>query len=146
MQALLLAAAAPDSDEEYLYAPETQFGGAAGEVLKAAEIPAKTRSHEEILTEVQKRGLYLTYALECPVEGSSEAGLTQELLERHLPHAIARIRRSLKPKRVVVLSSELRPFLSQITESAVGCPIFYAALEDMAAFRAALPALATQSR
>lgn len=142
MQGLLLAGAAPESDDEFLYAPETQFGRVAGEILRGVEIPATGRSHEEVLTEFQKRGLYLAYALECPVEPGPDASLTKELLERHLPHAIARIRRSLKPKRVLVLAPELQPFLSQLAESAVGCPVFYTPLGEIAVFRAALPALA----
>jgi hypothetical protein len=142
IQTLLLAGAAPESDDEFLYAPETRFGGLAGEVLAALEIPVTGRPHEEVLTEFQKRGLHLAYALECPVEGGSDAALKVELLERHLPHVIARVRRSLKPKRVLLLSPELHPFLAQIVESSVGCPVFYAPVADAASFRAALPALA----
>jgi len=142
MQALVLAAAAPESDDEFLYAPETRFDGLSGEILEGVEIPANGRPHEDILTEFQKRGLYLAYTLECPVEPSSDTTFTRELLERHLPHAIARIRRSLKPKRILVLSPELQPFLPQLVESAPGCPVFYTPLGEMAAFRAALPSLA----
>ena len=143
MQALLLAGAAPEPDDEFLYAPEAQFGRVPGEILKAVEIPANGKSQEEVLTEFQRRGLYLAYALECPVEPGSDASLTRELLERHLPHAIARIRRSLKPKRVLVVAPELRPFLPQLVESAVGCRVFYTPLGETAVFRAALPALAS---
>jgi len=142
MQALLLAAAAPETDDDFLYAPETEFAGMAGEILNAAEIPASGRPHAEILVEFQKRGLYLASVLECPVESGSDASFTHELLERHLPQALTRIRRSLKPKRVVVLSPELQAFLPQLTASAVGCPVFYAPLGEIAALRRALPALA----
>jgi hypothetical protein len=155
MQALLLGAAAPESDDEFLYAPETRYTGMAGQILAALEIPTAERSSEDLLAELQKRGLYLAYALECPVEPGSDVNLTQELLERHLLHAIARVRRSLKPKRVLVLSPELRPCLSQLTESIVGCPVFYTplaggepgkALQDneLTVFRAALQALAAR--
>ncbi len=147
MQALLLGAAAPESDVEFLYAPDTRYTGLAGQILAALEIAAAERSSEEVLTEIQKRGLYLAYALECPVEPGSDAALTGELLERHLPRVITRIRRSLKPKRVLVVSPELRSFLPQL-ESTLECPVLYTPLvdrpqsEEMAAFRAALPALA----
>lgn len=144
MQALLLGAVAPESDVEFLYSPETRFAGLAGEILAALEIPAKGRAHEEVLVEFQKRGLHLAYALECPVEPGADTSLTKELLAHHLPHVIARVRRSLRPKRVVVLSPELQGFLPQLAESAVSCPVVYAPLSEMAAFRAALPALATQ--
>ena len=156
MQALLLAVAAPESDDELLYAPESHFTGLAGQILAALSIPHEGKSAEEILTEVQRRGLYLAYALECPVERNSDASLVQELLDRHLSHALVRIRRSLKPKRVLVLSPELQLFLSQLSETALSCPVFYAPLSpsasgssphapEMAAFRDALPSLATHS-
>lgn len=142
MQALLLAATAPEADDAFLYSPETRFAGLAGEILAALEIPAKGRAHEEVLVEFQKRGLHLAYALECPVEPGADASLTKELLAHHLPHVVARVRRSLKPKRVVVLSPELQAFLPHIVESSVGCPVFYATPMNVAAFRSALPALA----
>lgn len=154
MQALLLGAAAPESDEQFLYSPESAFGSAA-KIFSALAIPTEGKSHEEVLSELQKRGLYLTYALECTVEPNSDASLTRELLERHLTHTVARIRRSLKPKRVLLLSPELQPFLTQLSESTLGGPVFYTPLATLfpaessnlsaiAAFRAALPALAAQ--
>ena len=156
MQALLLASTAPESDGEFLYSPEAGFAGLAEEILTALEIPAR-RPHEEALAEFQKRGLYLAYALECPVERDFEAGAARELLERHLPQVIARIRRSLKPKRVLVVSRELQVFLAQLTETSLGCPDFYAPLvcgesgktprnEELAAFSAALSALAAHGK
>jgi len=153
MQALLLGAEAPESDEEFLYAPQTQVTGLARRILAALSLPADGRVQEEVLAELQKRGLYLTYALECPVEARSDTpALTRELLERNLPHVIARVRRSLKPKRALLLSPQLQQFLPQL-ESTVGCPVFYTPLAggasgeplhdpQMAVFRAALPALA----
>jgi hypothetical protein len=150
VQALLLAAEAPNSDAEFLYSPETRFSGIAGSILSALELPPEGRPAEEVLAEFQKRGLIFAAALECPVE---HPAATPELLERHLPSAIARIRRSLKPKRVLLLSPEFQSFLPQLSESALGCPVFYAPLHsaplsqcrqdnEIAAFRAALPALA----
>lgn len=153
MQVLLLGASAPESDEEFLYFPQSRFHGLVGQILSALSITAEGRSAEEVLTEFQKRGLYLTYALECPVEPASDSSLMDELLDRHLPQAMARIRRSLKPKRLLVLSPELQPFLTQLTEATLGCPVFYTPLSLSAsgeapqataitAFRAALSALA----
>jgi len=141
MQALLLAGAAPQADDEFLYAPATRFAGLAGEILTALEIPAKGRAHGEVLVEFQKRGLHLAYALECPMEAGADASFSNELLERHLPQVITRIRRSLKPKRVVLVSPELQAFLPQLSESSVGCPVFYAPFADVSAFRGALSAL-----
>lgn len=153
MQALLLGASAPESDEEFLYSPESSFAALAGQILTALSIATAGKSTEEVLNDFQKRGLYLTYALECPVEPGSDPSLIRELLDRHLPHAVARIRRSLKPKRALILSPELQPFLPQLTDSALGCSVFYTPLSlpaaggtpqatEFTAVRAALSALA----
>ena len=153
IQALLLTAAAPESDEEFLYNPETHFAGLPGQLLTAVQQDREGKSFEEVLTDVRRRGLVLASALECPVEPSSDPGFLHDLLERHLPSTIARIRRSLKPKRVLVLASELQSFLPRLTESALGCPALYTPLDfsavleatqtaELAALRAALPSAA----
>jgi hypothetical protein len=148
VQALLLTATAPESDHEFLYSPKGRFAGIAGRILAALSIPTEGQPTDEVLTEVQKRGVVATQVLECPVEGPANERALQELLMRHLPSALARVRRSLKPKRVLILSSELQGFLSQFNEARVGGPVFYtpfshtqaAQTQEIAAFREALPA------
>ena len=155
IQALLLAASAPKADSEFLYSPETAFTGLAGDLLSALSVSTAGKSYEEVLADFQKRGLFLVYLLECPVAAGTRPAEAIDLLDRHLPQALARIRRSLKPKRALVLSQDLQPFLPQLSESALGCPVVYtpmAALaaavppspEEVATFLAALPALAAQ--
>ena len=155
IQALLLAAAAPEADSEFLYSPEAPFSGLAGDLLSALSISTAAKSKEEVLADFQKRGLFLAYLLECPVAPDTEPPEAVDLLDRHLPQAVARIRRSLKPKRVLVLSKDLQPFLPQLSESDLGCPVVYTPLaasspavppspDEIVAFRAALPALAAQ--
>ncbi len=155
IQALLLAASAPDPDSDFLYSPETPFTGLAGSLLFALGISTAAKSNEEVLADFQKRGLFLAYLLECPVAPSTKPTEAVDLLDRHLPQAVARIRRSLKPKRVLVISPELRPFVPQLSETALGCPVFYTFFatsqgdfashaSELATFRAALPALAAQ--
>jgi hypothetical protein len=155
IQALLLAASAPDTDSEFLYSPEAGFTGLAGDLLSALSISTAGKSNEEVLADFQKRGVFLAYLLECPVAPGTSPAETIDLLDRHLPQVVARIRRSLKPKRALVLSQDLQPFLPQLSESALGCPVVYTLLaasasavppspEEIAAFRAALPALAAQ--
>jgi hypothetical protein len=156
IQALLLTAAAPLAPAEFLYDPETRFEGVSRQVLAAVGIEREGKTFTEALTEFQKCGLVLASALECPVESpDSNRALLRDLLERHLPSAMARIRRSLKPNRVLVLSPELEIFLPQLSESSLACPVFYTPLKnatpaqgarsaDLADLRAALPALVTQ--
>jgi hypothetical protein len=155
IQALLLTASAPEADSDFLYSPESTFRGQAGALLPALGISTAGKSSEEVLAGFQKRGLVLASLLECPLEPGTDPNETQALLEHHLPQALARIRRSLKPKRVLVISQELQPLAPQLTESALGCPVFYTLFatprgdlasdgSELATFRAALPALAAQ--
>jgi hypothetical protein len=155
IQALLLAASAPESDSEFLYSPAAPFAGLAGDLLSALSISTAGKSNEEVLADFQKRGLFLAYLLECPVTPGTEPPEAVDLLDRHLPQAVARIRRSLKPKRALVLSQDLQRFLPQLSESALGCPVVYTPLassssavppspEEIATFLAALPALVAQ--
>lgn len=121
---LLLSAFAPAQTSAFLYSGATDLRGEAALLLAALQIPWEGKPPESFLNEFQKRGLFLTHILECPAEPSvlSESA-AQTLLEQHLPMAIARIRRSLKPKRVALLAPELLPFAGKLTESILGCPI-----------------------
>jgi len=155
IQALLLATSAPETDAEFLYCPDSTFTGQAAVLLSALGISTAGKSSEEVLADFQKRGLVLASLLECPVEPGTNHNEARALIEHHLPQALARIRRSLKPKRVLVVSPDLEPFLPQLSESALGCPVFRTFFatsrrdfasdaSELAAFRAALPALAAQ--
>ena len=155
IQALLLTASAPEADSDFLYSPESSFTGQAEALLTALGISTTGKSSEEVLADFQKRGLVLASLLECPIEPGTDANEARALREHHLPQALARIRRSLKPKRVLVVSAELQPLAPQLTESALGCPVFYTFFatsrgefasdaSELATFRAALPALAAQ--
>ena len=155
VQALLLAASAPEADSDFLYSPDPTFTGPAGVLLSALGISTAGKSSEEVLADFQKRGLVLASLLECPLEPNTDPNETQALVKHHLPQALARIRRSLKPKRVLVIAEELQPFAPELTESTLGCPVFYTFFatrrddlasdgSELAAFRAALPALAAQ--
>jgi hypothetical protein len=152
IQALLLTASAPEADSDFLYAPNSAFTGI---MLSALGIPAAGKSSEEVLADFQKRGLVFATLLECPIAAGTDPGEVRVLLEHHLPQSIARIRRSLKPKRILVIAPELQPLLPQLTESALGCPIFFTPLstfsgetasnsQDLSVFRAALPASTAQ--
>jgi hypothetical protein len=124
IQALLLGGVAPKLDSEFLFAPDARFQGESGNILQAAQVPTEGRLHDAILSEFQKLGLMLTYILECPLENSVEPGQTGEPLEKHLPAALARIRRSLRPKRIVLFSAELVELAPKLRHANLGCPIW----------------------
>jgi len=124
IQTLLLSAFAPALSSAFLYSGDAHLHGEAALLLVALQIPWDGKPPESILGEFQKRGLFLMHLLECPAEPSNlSASAAQSLLEQHLPLAIARIRRSLKPKRVALLSPDLLPLAGKLTESTLGCPI-----------------------
>ncbi len=99
-----------------MYAPTSQFQGEAASVLKGVQISTAGKSVENIQTEFQKLGLLLVHVLECPLDASISEGEKQALIEKQLPATIARIRRSLKPKRVVLLSAELQAHADRLRQ------------------------------
>lgn len=119
---LLLGDAAPRSDSEFLYAPEGEFQGESGSVLEAAGINSG-KSAEETLSEFQRRGFLLAHVLECPVEAAGGQEETTNLLEERLEFVAARIRRSLKPKRIALISGALDPFIPRLQSATLGCPL-----------------------
>jgi hypothetical protein len=103
---LLLGAVAPRDDGEFLYATAGRFAGEAELVLEASGVSAEGKSGDAVLSEFQRGGFFLAHVLECPLE-ESNSGRVQELIASCLPATLARIRRSLKPKRVALISEEL---------------------------------------
>lgn len=124
IQALLLGGIAPEADTAFLYSPGDDYSGEAANLLDALQISRAGKSPDAILSEFQKRGLFLTHVLECPLEPNASPSAVQQLLEKQLPATVARIRRSLRPKRVVLFSSELAPLAGKFTETALGSPVF----------------------
>ena len=118
---LLLGAVAPKSDHEFLYSPGGEFQGEAGLVLQFGGVSFSGKPTEAALAEFQRAGMLLTHVLECPLERPEKDRFAA--LEQRLTPVIARIRRSLKPKRVVLISEVLRPFLGRLDSSLIGCPI-----------------------
>ncbi len=90
----------------------------------------------------------LTHVLECPLDETVSPAQSQALLAKQLFVAITRIRRSLKPKRLLLLSAELLPLVAQFHKTTLGCHILPASgvflptstpsQTDLDAFRAAL--------
>ena len=118
---LLLSGISPREDKEFLYAPRGEFYGEARLIMEAAGIPAKNKTREVALAEFQRAGFFLTHVLECPVE--EEPMEATGLLEHQLPAALVRIRRSLKPKRLVLISSALEGWIDKIAKALTACAV-----------------------
>jgi len=62
--------------------------------------------------------------LECPLETSAVVSAScQALLAERVPQVLTRIRRSLKPKRVVLISDSLAPLAARLSSAELGCPV-----------------------
>jgi hypothetical protein len=120
--ALLLGAVAPRDDVEFLYAPEGKFAGEAQRVLQATGVSANGKSPDAVLAEFQRGGFLLAHVLECPLE-ETNSGRLRELVEDWLPATLTRIRRSLKPKRVVLISRRLAFAVASFQSANLNCAL-----------------------
>ena len=123
---LLLGAIAPQNDSEFLYSPAGAWNGEASLLLVAAGLATEGKSAEATLAEFQRGGFFLTHVLECPLE-TGETSLiqhnVQQLIADRLPTVLTRIRRSLKPKRLALISRDMQPFLSALESGELNCAI-----------------------
>jgi len=111
VQALFLGAASPVKAEDYLYSARDAFRGEGAILLQALHIEDTGRSLEA-LADFQRRGYLLAHLLECSdTLGAGEVG--REALARRIPATLTRIRRSFKPKRLLLLGRELAEFIPQ---------------------------------
>jgi hypothetical protein len=118
---LLLGAVSPQKDSEFMYSPAGAWDGEAKLLLSAAGIVWEGKSPEATLAEFQRGGFLLAHVLECPV-GEENMGM-QQLIASRLPQVLTRIRRSLKPKRLALISSSLQQFLPTLASSDLHCTI-----------------------
>jgi hypothetical protein len=121
---LLLGAAAPTNDSDFVYATDGALCGRAKPLLAAANLSQEGKSAEAALAEFQRAGFLVTYVLECGVDSYAEdPAAIQALLAARLSSLAARVRRSLKPKRLVPISQLLGPLLPDLEKLNLGCPI-----------------------
>jgi hypothetical protein len=121
---VLLGAFAPADDTAFLYAAPITGGflREGQDALTVSGISHDWKSAEATLAEFQRGGYLLIHVLECPLNaGADSPTAVQALLRSRLPALLARIRRSLRPKRVVPISSLLEPLLGSISETELKC-------------------------
>jgi hypothetical protein len=123
---LLLGAFSPRDEKDFLYAPggEFQFHGEAAFLLDALGISTAGKAAEVVHAEFQRAGFFLTHVLECPFEGDGSLQAdSRAALKARLAATATRIRRSLKPKRVMAVTEELSPVAEDILALDLGCPV-----------------------
>ena len=119
---LVLGAFSPRDEGDFLYTPGAEFRGEAALLLDALGISTAGKTGEAVLGEFQRAGFFLTHVLECPLDGDAGTGAAALLAQRLQPVA-TRIRRSLKPKRVMAITEELMPVVQDILALDLGCPV-----------------------
>jgi hypothetical protein len=119
---LFLGSASPQKQEEFLYSPNGEFQGEAATLFQAAGVSTAGKTAEAVHAEFQRAGFFLTHVLECPIENESGPVLPS-LMEQRLPAVAVRIRRSLKAKRVVLISRGLETVLEKFVALPLGCPL-----------------------
>ena len=121
---LFLGAFSPQNEKDFLYAPGGEFQGEAALLLEAVGISTTGKAAEAVHTEFQRAGFFLAHVLECPLEDvnglPSEA---QRALKARLPAMATRIRRSLKPKRVMAVTEALTPVVEDVLMLDLGSPL-----------------------
>ena len=92
--------------------------------LEVAGISSAGKRADVVQAEFQRAGYFLTYVLECAFETEARGDSKRlSLLERRLPVVATRLRRSLRPKRVVLISQALESVTGKIATMEMGCPI-----------------------
>ena len=121
---LFLGAFSPQDEKDFLYAPGGEFLGEAGLLLNATGISIAGKAADAVHTEFQRAGFFLTHVLECPIAGESASqGEVQAALKVRLAAMATRIRRSLKPKRVMPVTEALALVVEDIVRLDLGCPV-----------------------
>ena len=120
IQTVFLGAQSPSDDRDFLYSTQAAHGGEGAALLGAVGIQTDGRDAETVLAEFQKRGFLLTHVLECGEEaGRTSAELTVALRQR-LPAVARRLRGSLRPKRVVLVSEDLAAVVEELRSAQLG--------------------------
>ncbi len=122
---LLMGAFPPEGDSEFLYTGGNLFRGEAARVLDALGVPHANKPAEAVLADFQRRGFLLTHIMECPLETVSNdpPPILEQLLEKRISAVFSRIRRSLKPKQLVLFSDALGPLASLFANQDLGCSL-----------------------
>jgi hypothetical protein len=124
IHALLLCASSQQEERDFLYSPRGEFRGEAAVLLDVAGVSMAGKTREAVHAEFQRAGFFLTHILECPLESELQSGPElSSLLVQRLPAVATRIRRSLKPKLVVLISRALDPLVQKIATLQLGCPL-----------------------
>jgi hypothetical protein len=116
IQVLFLAAAPPPQPADDFYRAATSIKRSAASQIFFDEItksigrkPGDTADEEATLSEFQRAGFYLAFAVECPIESPEQLATAAAQLA---PRVLLRVNTSYKPKFVALLSPALQPLVA----------------------------------
>jgi hypothetical protein len=119
IQVVFLSVQSPADANSFLYGAEQGFQGEAAQLLNAVHIETAGRTSETVLTEFQRKGFLLTHVLECAAgNGANEFDLVGAMKKR-LPNVLRRLRASLRPKRVIVISKDMAPVVAELKSAQI---------------------------
>lgn len=114
VQMLFLGTVSPSAEADFFYSAEAEFRGESLALLQALDFPSDGKVRETVLADFQRRGYLLTHVLECPTSLGSDA--MRAALDQRIAPTVVRIRRSLKPKKLVLLGRELERFAPEFAK------------------------------
>ena len=123
IQAVFLSAQSPESQDAFLYGAQKGFRGEAAGLLNALQIDWEGRAPDAVLSEFQRKGFFLTHLLECPAGQGIESYDLSKALKEKLPSLLRRIRTSLKPKRLLVISKDMKAVAAELKAAQAGAEI-----------------------
>ena len=117
---LLIDAAPPARPQDYFYAvaadrsmrsvgSRTYFD----ELMKCAGFASDAAIQEDIaLAEFQRRGIFLAYAIDCPIGDPAEL---EAAVRKSAPTVLLRVQSSYKPKHIALLSGATRELIQPLS-------------------------------
>jgi hypothetical protein len=122
LHTLLLGAVSPMNQSDFFYSPGEAHSGEAAHLFVVAGIAPENKTADALHSEFQRRGLFVTHVLECPLDpdASATAGAA---IDARLSTLFTRIRRSLKPKRLAFISGLLAPLIPKFAAAQLDCEL-----------------------
>jgi hypothetical protein len=122
LHTLLLGAVSPMNQADFFYSPGESHSGEAAHLFAAAGIAPENKTADALHSEFQRRGLFVTHILECPLDSGASA-TAETAIDARLSTLFTRIRRSLKPKRLAFISGSLSPLIPKFAAAQLGCEL-----------------------
>ncbi|HTS13622.1 MAG TPA: hypothetical protein VMH00_16000 [Candidatus Limnocylindrales bacterium] len=121
---LLMDAAPPSRPEDFFYRVSRPSARSVASRMYFTELaklvgvkPGREGPEETTLGEFQKRGMFLTYAVECPVEDYNELSAA---VRRLAPTVVKRVQTSYQPKYIAPISQPTQELVKLFQMTGLG--------------------------